>query len=383
MGGSASKRPAGGNKSTAFGGRILDNFKSLTEVQSALRAAGLESSDLIVGIDFTKSNTWTGERSFGGRSLHALLGAGALNPYQRAISVIGRTLEAFDDDNLIPAFGFGDRRTTDLAVFPLDPAGAPCRGFEAVLARYAAAAATVHLSGPTSFVPLVRRGVEVVAHSGAYHILLVVADGQVSNRQANIDAIVEASRYALSIVMVGVGDGPWDDMVAFDDELPARQFDNFQFVEMERVCARHGDSDAAFALAALMEIPEQYKAIRSLGLLGKTRPLPAGWAEAGASLLGGGAGVGEPADEVVAAMPPRVASVRRMSAAADPAVAAAAAAVLREAAGERRRDRDGGMYTRAEFVAHYGTDAQWHAAAVAPTMASPLADSAGAQMAPD
>ena len=78
MGGSASK-PAGGEKVTAFGGRILDNFKSLTEVQSALRKAGLESSDLIVGIDFTKSNTWTGERSFGGRSLHALLGAGVLN----------------------------------------------------------------------------------------------------------------------------------------------------------------------------------------------------------------------------------------------------------------------------------------------------------------
>lgn len=211
---------------------------------------------------------WTGKKSFGGKSLHHLDPSSTeRNPYQQVIEVVGRVLAPFDDDNLIPCFGFGDSTTTDRSVFPFFP-DRPCRGFEDVLTRYSELTPRVQMSGPTNFAPAIEAAIQIVEESKAYHILLIVADGQVTNRAHTEAAIVRASKYPLSIIMVGVGDGPWDAMEEFDDSLPARKFDNFQFVNLSAVVSQaKSNADIAFAVACLMEVPEQFLAIRKLGLI--------------------------------------------------------------------------------------------------------------------
>lgn len=103
------------------------------------------------GIDYTMSNHSQGEITFGGKNLHTL-STHQRNPYQevraqrpsqlrpykslwyylplltsriapllKVIALVSESLSPFDEDNIIPAFGFGDLNTKDHSVFPLTP----------------------------------------------------------------------------------------------------------------------------------------------------------------------------------------------------------------------------------------------------------------------
>mmetsp|Transcript_6389 Transcript_6389/g.24026 ORF Transcript_6389/g.24026 Transcript_6389/m.24026 type:complete len:339 (-) Transcript_6389:3674-4690(-) len=273
--------------------QFADIYDTYEELQKGLRQEGLESSNLILGIDFTASNSYQGEKTFGGKSLHFIdtVGGDSMNQYQKVIQIVGRTLSAFDEDGFIPAYAFGDQYTKDRSVLALKyflgdttphhhntPQGHSemCYGFEEVLQVYNQVAPKITLSGPTNFAPLIYKAIETCKGSGRaeYHILVIICDGQVSNEVETVRAIIDASNWPISIICIGVGDGPWECMEEFDDELPQRKFDNFQFCDYNSVmktALREGkDPDLYFALNALMEIPQQFKAIKKLGLLGKS-----------------------------------------------------------------------------------------------------------------
>ncbi|KAI8019647.1 E3 ubiquitin-protein ligase RGLG1 [Camellia lanceoleosa] len=219
--------------------RTTYGYTAQPKVTRALAHSGLETGNLIVGIDFTATNKWAGVKSFQGRSLHHI--GDEQNPYEQAISIIGRTLSGFHDNNLIPCFGFGD--------------------------------------GPTSFAPIIEMAITIVEQSECrYHVLVIIADGPVTANASllfpspqikkTIDAIVKAREYPLSIIVVGVGDGPWNMMKNFLNDV--RVHDSFkfrQFVNFTEIMSKNMDisrEEAAFAIAALRRIPSQYKSTLNL-----------------------------------------------------------------------------------------------------------------------
>ncbi|KAL4333722.1 hypothetical protein GQ457_07G001010 [Hibiscus cannabinus] len=263
---------------------------SLDQVTDVLANAGLRSSNLIVGIDFTMSNEWTGKRSFDRKSLHHI-GNGS-NPYEQALSMIGDILASLgeDEDNPIPCYGFGDgmyfpkyninllkcrdannyyymlvptASTHDQDVFSFYFDGRFCNGLQQVLSRYREIVPLVQLSGPTSFAPIIEMALTVVEQSGGqYHVLVILTDGQATKhvdtqcgqlstqQKKSAEAIVQASKLPLSIIFVGVGDEPWDMM----KELLAQAFRNFQ-ITLGNIST--SQKLAKFALAALIS---QHKA---------------------------------------------------------------------------------------------------------------------------
>jgi len=234
---------------------------------------------LIIGIGFAKSNECTGKIS--NKNLHVI--GDTPNPYEQVISAIGRTLSPFDEEKLILCFGFGDESTRDHSVFSFYSDNQPCCGFKQALARYRELVPQLSFAGPTSFAPIIETVIGIVENSGGqYHVLLIIADGQVTRNietgngqlspqeEETLDAIVKASNYPLSIVLIGIGDGPWDMMSRFDDNIPYRAFDNFQFVSFTEQMLKSSSSkkEGDFALSTLMKSAGHFEAASSFQLDG-------------------------------------------------------------------------------------------------------------------
>mgnify|MGYP000870909282 CR=1 FL=1 len=230
-----------------------------------LKDEGLKECGLILGIDCTASNIFTGRRSFGNRHLHEISNR-RLNFYEEVISIIGSVVNEFTREGKFPVYLFGDDKTRDKAVRPLytNKAGTSdeCYGIEHVLAEYRKKIVKTGLSGPTSFRPLIDKAIEIAKEKAEFQLLIIIGDGAVSNLQETVSSIVEASNYPIAIVMVGVGDGdfkqypndPWRGMKKLDDMIPHLKFDNFNFLTLGPKMVPE-----EFAEKALDELLEAYK----------------------------------------------------------------------------------------------------------------------------
>eukprot|EP01126_Amoeba_proteus_P001640 TRINITY_DN1048_c0_g1_i2.p1 TRINITY_DN1048_c0_g1~~TRINITY_DN1048_c0_g1_i2.p1 ORF type:complete len:436 (-),score=104.80 TRINITY_DN1048_c0_g1_i2:38-1345(-) len=199
-------------KTTSLTKRETTDDEDEVEVQigSLLQKANLKTTNLIFGIDFTKSNQWNGRSCFDGKSLHHVE-EGKENPYQYVLRVVGESLEELTGDHEIPAFGFGDAKTHARRVFPFFEDDDGGKGYLAVLKRYTEIAQEIELGGPTTNATIIRKAIEITKEVGGHHTLLIITDDTVDESKI-VDtrkAIEEAEEVPLSIVIVGVGDAQW------------------------------------------------------------------------------------------------------------------------------------------------------------------------------
>ena len=78
----------------------------------------------------------------------------------------------------------------------------------------------VKLYGPTNFEPVIRHIADIAkeCRKRAYHVLLILTDGDITDKQQTITALVEASELPLSVIIVGVGDEDFEDMAILDGD---------------------------------------------------------------------------------------------------------------------------------------------------------------------
>lgn len=151
-----------------------------------------------------------------------------------------------------------------------DASNPACRGIAGVLEAYQRSLRRVQLYGPTNFAPVVNhvaRSAATVLDGSQYFVLLIITDGVISDMAQTKEAIVNAAKLPMSIIIVGVGQAEFDAMVELDGDdirISSRgkvaERDIVQFVPFRDYMSGGpgaGLSMAGLAREVLAEIPDQ------------------------------------------------------------------------------------------------------------------------------
>uniref|UniRef100_A0A452TYY3 Copine 5 n=1 Tax=Ursus maritimus TaxID=29073 RepID=A0A452TYY3_URSMA len=238
-----------------------------------------------VAIDFTASNGNPSQST----SLH-YMSPYQLNAYALALTAVGEIIQHYDSDKMFPALGFGAKLPPDgRPPYPRCPQNGnqenpSCCGIDGILEAYHHSLRTVQLYGPTNFAPVVThvaRTAAAVQDGSQYSVLLIITDGVISDMAQTKEAIVNAAKLPMSIIIIGVGQAEFDAMVELDGDdvrISSRgklaERDIVQFVPFRDYVDRTGNhvlSMARLARDVLAEIPDH---LSWASLLPGPRPSP-------------------------------------------------------------------------------------------------------------
>jgi len=242
---------------------IINNSRFLRNISFIDYIKNGVTIKLNIGIDFTASNNPPNDPN----SLHYLYG-NYMNDYEQAIRQCGMTVAYYDYNQSFPVYGFG-------AVVGMDTEPNMCfninfkdnpeiQTIDNVIKEYRNCFKNIQLAGPTKFCPMIRNVIDNIRAQNnplKYHILLILTDGIILDMQETIDALVEGSFLPLSVIIIGIGNDHFQEMVVLDgDDVPLvsssgvkRMRDLVQFVPFNK----YRSNPAELAEQVLEEVPRQ------------------------------------------------------------------------------------------------------------------------------
>ena len=214
---------------------------------------------LCVAIDFTGSN---GDPRQPG-TLHYRSPDGSPNDYEMAVMAIGDILDGYSCHHKFPVLGFGAKYGGEVRhCFQVGNAS-QVEGIDGIREAYRETFRTgLTMSGPTVFADVIRAAASMAVNSQetanakgeqAYGVLLIITDGEVTDRDATAACLDEISDCPLSVVIVGVGETDFTSMHFLDDCSGPGKPNITQFVEFNR----HKHDALSLTAATLDEIPSQ------------------------------------------------------------------------------------------------------------------------------
>lgn len=184
---------------------------------------GLSLNQLFM-IDFTESNGSPKDP----KSLH-FSDISSTNAYEEAIKAVGSVLFQYDPDRRIPMFGFGASMPTigisdskDFFYMQTEEL-AFASSIPDALKIYNSTFEYITLAGPCRLAPGIKSTTQWVRGIAKddklfYAVLIILCDGDVTDMEDTIRAIVEASNEPMSILIIGIGPKVFTDLMILDGD---------------------------------------------------------------------------------------------------------------------------------------------------------------------